>query len=305
MKKRIFFLLLCLIIGGVIFGQNALAQFSIGISPLIFEITGNPGDLIENYIKVYNPSGDSVIQIEMQVEDIAPTGEAGQVIVEPAETESYSITRWVTMEPREFELQPGEEKFVKFAIRVPENAEPGGHYGTVLAASKSVSSPEGTGVGIVTRTGSLVLITVPGIMQEKLAVKDFSAPRYSEHGPILFEIKFENLGTIHVRPTGYVTVTNWLGQKVGDAEIIPRNVLPKGVRKFEASLYQKWFFAGKYTATLTGSYGFSNTPFTPVVITFWAFPWKIGLGILVIIILLVLSRKRWAAAFRILVKGEK
>ncbi len=305
MKKRIFFLLLCLIIGGVIFGQNALAQFSIGISPLIFEITGNPGDLIENYIKVYNPSGDSVIQIEMQVEDIAPTGEAGQVIVEPAETESYSITRWVTMEPREFELQPGEEKFVKFAIRVPENAEPGGHYGTVLAASKSVSSPEGTGVGIVTRTGSLVLITVPGIMQEKLAVKDFSAPRYSEHGPILFEIKFENLGTIHVRPTGYVTVTNWLGQKVGDAEIIPRNVLPKGVRKFEAFLSQKWFFAGKYTATLTGSYGISNTSLTPVVINFWVFPWKFGAVILVVLILLILSRRRWAAAFRILIKGEK
>jgi len=296
--------LLSLIIGGVFLCQNTLAQSSVGISPLIFEITANPGDLIENYIKIYNPNRDLIAQIEMQVEDIAPTGEAGLVIVEPAETESYSITRWVTMEPREVELQPGEEKFVKFVIQVPENAEPGGHYGTVLAAAKSVSGPGGTGVGIVTRTGSLILVTVPGIMQEKLVVKDFSAPRYSEYGPIPFEIRFENLGTIHVRPTGYVTVTNWLGQKVGDAEIVPHNVLPRGVRKFEVSFPQKWFFAGKYTATLTGSYGFSNTLFTPVVITFWAFPWKFGLVILAIFILIILARRRLFTAFRILIKGR-
>lgn len=304
MKKDIF-VLLCLIIGGMIFGQNALAQVSIGISPLIFELTANPGDVIENYLKIYNPSSDSLVQIEMLVEDIRSTGEAGQVIVEPAETESYSIARWVTMEPKEVELQPREEKFVKFIIRVPENAEPGGHYGTVLASTKSVSGPEGTGVGIVARTGSLVLVTVPGVMEEKLVVKDFSVPGYSEYGPIPFEIRFENLGTIHVRPTGYVTVTNWLGQKVGDAEFTPRNVLPKGVRKFETSLSKKWLFAGKYTATLTGSYGLSNTPLTPTVITFWAFPWKIGVGILIIIIFFILSRKRWLAAFRVLIKGEK
>jgi len=243
MKKGIF-LLLSLIIGGVFLGQNALAQLSIGISPLIFELTANPGDVIENYIKVYNPSAESTIVIKMEVEDIAPTGETGQVIVEPAETESYSITRWVTMEPREVGLQPGEEKFVKFIIRVPENAEPGGHYGTVLAGTKSVSGPEGTGVGIVTRTGSLILVTVPGVMKEELAIKDFSAPRYSEHGPILFTIRFENTGTIHVKPKGLITITNWLGKKVEDISFPEKNVLPKGIRKFEASWDQKWLWAG-------------------------------------------------------------
>jgi len=304
MKKGIF-LLLCLIIGGVIFGQDALAQASIGISPLVFEITANPGDVIENYIKVYNPSQDSVVQIEMLVEDIRPTGEAGHVVVEPAETVPYSIAQWVIVEPKEVELQPREEKFVKFTIKVPENAEPGGHYGTVLASTKSVAGPEGTGVGIVARTGSLVLVTVPGVMEEKLVVKDFSAPGYSEYGPVPFEIKFENLGTVHVRPSGYVTITNWLGKKVGDTEITPRNVLPGAVRKFEVSLPEKWLFAGKYTATLTGSYGLSNIPLTPTVITFWAFPWKIGLGLLIVVILFILSRRRWLAAFRILIKGEK
>jgi len=63
------------------------------------------------------------------------------------------------------------------------------------------------------------------------------------------------------------------------------------VRKFETSLSQKWLFAGRYTATLTGNYGLSNVSLTPTVITFWAFPWKVGLGILIVIILLILSRR--------------
>ncbi|MCX6759219.1 MAG: hypothetical protein NT012_01500 [Candidatus Nealsonbacteria bacterium] len=303
-KKLVCFLFL--VIGGLILAKGVLAQLSIGISPLTFELTANPGDVVENYLKVYNPSSDTTIKIGMVLEDIAPTGETGHVVVEPAETETYSLAKWIKVEPAEFDLNPKEEKFIKFTIEVPENAEPGGRYGTVIAGAKGVMGPAAVGAAIAPRVGALVLLTVPGVMKEELVVKSFATLRkYFEHGPISFEIRFENLGTVHVRPTGYVTVTNWLGQKVGDAEISPRNVLPGAVRKFEASLPEKWLFAGKYTATLTGSYGLSNIPLTPTVITFWAFPWKIGLGLLIVIILFILSRKRWLAAFRILIKGEK
>jgi len=301
MKKG--FLFAILIIGGIILGKVVFAQTAIGISPLIFELTGNQGEVIENYLKIYNPSGD-IIGIKMEVEDIAPSGEAGQVIVELPETETYSLAKWIKTEPEEFNLKPGEEKLVKFTITIPENAEPGGHYGTVLGGIKAVTGAGGTGAVVVQRVGALVLLTVPGAMKEELAVKDFSTPRYLEYGPIPFTIRFENKGTVHVKPTGYVTVTNWLGQKVGDAGFSPLNVLPGGVRKFETTLDKKWLLAGKYTATLSGSYGMSNIPFAPVVITFWAFPWKMGLGILIVLILFILSRKRWIAAFRVLIRGE-
>ena len=294
-----------LVIGGLILAPNVSAQFSLGIAPLTFEITANPGDIVENYLKVYNPSPDTSVQIEMVIEDIAPTGEAGHVIVEPAETETYSLARWIETEPKEFSLAPREEKFVKFTINVPENAEPGGHYGTVIAGAKLVAGPRATGAAILPRVGSLVLLTVPGVMREELIVKEFIAPNYSEFGPIPFTIRFENTGTVHVKPTGYITVTNWLGQKVANIEFPSHNVLPRAVRKFETSLPQKWLFAGRYTATLTGNYGLSNVSLTPTVITFWVFPWKVGLGMLVILILLILSRKRWLAAFRILLRGEQ
>ena len=301
MKK--YFLIFILICGGIIFSQVVLAQVSIGVTPLTFELTANPGDVLTNQLKVYNGS-DNTTTIKMEIEDIAPAGEMGEVIPIP-ERETYSLAHWVTTQPSEFTLQPREERYVAFTISVPKNAEPGGHYGTVLARTTAVAAPGATGVGIITRTGVLVLLSVSGQSKEELAVKDFTAPKYSQYGPINFAIRLENKGTVHVKPRAQIVVTDWLGKKVGEIAIPERNVLPGAIRKFDASLDKKWLWAGRYTATLTGNYGSLNLSLPAAVITFWAFPWKIGLVILAVIILIILSRKRWIAAFRVLVKGER
>lgn len=305
MKRRILLFVFLVSTGGLIFAQQAFAQVSIGISPLIFEITGNPGEVIENQVKIYNPLDNVTIGIEMTSEDIAPSGEGGQVRIEPADTETYSLANWVTFEPKEFVLGPREEKWTKFKINIPQNAEPGGHYGTVIAGSSMVAGHTELGSAIAPRVGALVLLTVPGEMKENLTVKDFTAPVYSEKGPINFAVRFENQGTVHVKPKGLITITNWFGQKVAAIPFPEKNVLPDGIRKIDASWNQKLLWGIKYTATLTGNYGFSNTQFAPAVITFWAFPWKVGLGILGAIILLILIRKRILAAFKILIKGER
>lgn len=301
---------------GIIFSQVVFAQGTgVGISPLTFELTANPGDVLTNQVKVYNPS-DAVIGLKMEIEDFTVAGEIGHVKLEPAETETYSIAKWITFEPGEFTLEPGAYKFVTFTVSVPEKAEPGGHYGSVIAGTTAVVGGGVTGAAVAGRVGSLVLLSVAGNTKEELGVKDFNVgtlgeneeftPRnYFEQGPVTFQTRFENTGTIHVKPRGYVTITNWLGKKVADVEFPQNNVLPNSIRKIETSWNQKWFWAGKYTATLVGSYGTANIPLTPTVITFWAFPWKAGLGILIVFILLILSRRRWIAAFRILIQGER
>ena len=295
-------LLLVLIIGGISLVQGVFAQGrSLGISPLSFELTGNPGEVIENYLRVFNPSKDDVVGVKMEVEDIAPSGETGGVVVEAPGTETYSLASWVRCEPGDFSLNPKEEKFIKFTITVPQNAEPGGHYGSVLAGSKAVTGPEFTGTAITQRVGSLVLLTVPGEMREKLLVEEFAAPNYSEYGPIPFTIKFKNKGTVHVRPIGSVTITDFRGEKITEIEIPQKNVLPEAIRKIEVEWCKKWLFGGKYTATLTGSYGISDTPFPSKVINFWVFPWKLDLGIVGLVILMILGRRRWMAALQRLV----
>ncbi len=304
MKENIF--LYILVIGGLVFGHQALSQgTTIGISPVTFELTGNPGDTIVNQIKIYNPSEDTTIGIVMEVEDITPKGEEGQVSAEPAESETFSLMKWVKVDPVEFVLSPKSQEFVTFTITIPQNAEPGGHYGAVLARTKMATGPGFTGAAISQRVGSVILLSVAGQVKEELEVNDFSAPYYSEYGPVNFSVKFENKGTVHVKPKGYITVTDWLGRKVADIELPEKKVLPGAVRKIEIPWNTKWLLSGRYTATLHGSYGVSNLSFETVVISFWGFSWKLGLGVAAVAAFFILTRKRWTAAFKVLLKGEK
>jgi len=300
-------ILIIFILGGLVLTMGAFAQQSgVTISPLTFELTANPGDTLTNTLKIYNPT-DNIISIKMEIEDFRPIGETGQVIVEPEVEITYSLKRWVKTDPTGFTLEPKEQKFVDFEISVPENAEPGGKYGSVLASTTGVVGKGVTGTAVAQKVGVLLLLTVAGEVKEELAIKEFLAPSFLEYGPVPFTMRFENKGTVHVRPRGFVTITNWWGKKVADVEFSQLNVIPGAVRKIETSWQNKWLF-GKYTAMLVGSYGTANLPFNPPILTFWAFPWKIALGIFVVLLLIFAffykTRKRWQLALRILLKGE-
>lgn len=285
-----------------------LAQRSgLTISPLNFELTANPGDVIVNKVTVYNPT-ESVISVNMEVEDFSVAGEGGQVVVEPSETETYSLARWVTTIPSTFTLQPDERQIVDFIIELPQNAEPGGHYGSVLASTGGVAGSGFTGAAIAQKIGSLVLLSVAGDVVEDVQIKEFTAPNFLEFGPVPFVLRFENTGTIHVKPKGFITVSDWRNQKMIDIEFPQKNVLPSSIRKIEAEWDEKWLF-GKYTATVIGSYGTSNTPISPWIITFWVIPWKIltvgGVISLFLLSFFYFTRRRWFGALGILIKGDK
>ncbi len=310
MTKEQTFIFLILVIGGIIVAGFCFAQGGgATVSPTNFEIDANPGEIKPNTIKVYNPT-DNTVTIKMSVEDFHPLGEEGKVAVEPGTDKTYSLKAWVTISPSEFILQPKEEKFVDFTINIPENAEPGGKWGSILASPVTVSGEEGViGATIAPATGTLVLLRISGEVFEELSVKEFLVDKsFFEKGPVSFSIRFENAGTVHLKPRGFVAITNWRGKKITDIEFPQQNVIPGAIRKIETKWQKEWLF-GKYTAMVIGNYGDKNLPFVSSVLTFWAFPWRIGLGILIVLILVLLffykTRKRWQLALRILVRGEK
>ncbi len=173
-----------------------------------------------------------------------------------------------------------------------------------------------TGAAFTQRVGTLVLLTVPGEMKEELVISDFRKGRiykdrgfeakiYFEYGPVYFQAKFENRGTVHIRPVSQIVITDIFGRTVADLRLPQNNVLPNSTRKFEVPLEKKWLWVGRYTATLVGTYGRGNNSLEPAVINFWAFPWKIGAGIVVVLIFFILTRRRWITAFKILFVGER
>lgn len=288
----------------VLIPSIAHAQSSaISVSPLTFELTANPGDRFSNVVKVYN-NGDTPVNVAMEVHDFAPTGEEGKVTLATDEDYSYSLTKWVSVSPETFEIEPVSFRPVEFNISVPLNAEPGGHYGTVLA---SVSGAvESTGAAISQKIGALLLLQVAGQVKELLAVKELSAPRFQEYGPVVIAARFENLGTVHRKPLGYILVQNMFGRETAKINLEQKNVLPNSIRRIETTLDRQWLW-GKYTATLTAIYGSTNEPLLYTT-TFWVIPWRVSLAIfivaLIVLIILYRARRRIFLALKILFRGD-
>ncbi|MDO8264983.1 MAG: DUF916 domain-containing protein [Candidatus Parcubacteria bacterium] len=291
-----------------VFGQTgSTGSIGLSISPLTFELTANPGNTITNKLRVYNPSNSSVA-VSMEVEDFTVSGEEGEIKVAPSETETYSLANWINIDPKSFVLGPKEQAFVDFTINIPKGAEPGGHYGSILAETKGIIGEGMTGLAVTPKIGALVLLMVSGKVNEDLSVEEFSAPSFSEYGPINFSIRFKNNGSVHVRPKGFISITDWQGKKVIDIPFAQKNVIPEAVRKIDAIFDKQWLI-GRYTATLVGNYGTSNYPIEARVLNFWVFPWKIFLGIILtlsaVIFFLFRTRKRWTLALKILIKGDR
>ncbi len=307
---RIISLVFLLVVGlNIPFGQaQELSDDtrSITISPLTYELSANPGEQISNKIKVINTSPQPIF-VTMEVEDFTAVGEGGGVVVQEQDNQTFSLASWVALSETQFTLAPAEQKIIDFTVSVPADGEPGGHYGSILAVVSPPDVLAGGGSGVAQKVGSLLLLSVAGEVKENLIVKEFSAPVFFEKPPIDFILRFENKGTVHVRPRGFVSITNMFGKKEVDIPFPQKNVLPASIRKVDVR-WDPSLAIGKYTATLVANYGTENTPLVSSFV-FWVFPWKLALlvfvGLVIVITLLIKSRRRLRLALRILFRGDK
>jgi hypothetical protein len=208
---------------------------------------------------------------------------------------SYSLAKWVFPEPKTSTLNAGEEKTIPFSINVPKNAEPGGHYASILVSSGGAAPSGGSGASVTSRVGSLILLRVTGNITEDAGVETFStSKRTYQTSPIDFELRIKNNGNNHIKPAGTIVITNIFGQKVTEVPLDGRNVLPGAIRKMSTQWRFSNFLVNRYTATLVASYGQQNKPVSAST-TFYVVP-RIALyvlGALVLLVILLFSgRKR-------------
>lgn len=202
------------------------AAAGVALSPPKFEIEANPGDVISERVSIAN-QGSNTIALSTSVQDFVASGETGQASFIDADQgdSSISISNWVEMSKQNIVVNPGEKVTVDFQIRVPEDAEPGGHYGAIFFAP-----PAGEGqVSLQQRIGSLVLVKVSGdiISEGRLDRfgsfdKDIPGEEIAEQEsqfffrelPIPLAVRYENTGNVHLKPAGKIELFNTFGQPV-------------------------------------------------------------------------------------------
>ncbi|MCL4472707.1 MAG: hypothetical protein M1539_01605 [Actinobacteria bacterium] len=256
------------------------------ISPTKVELDVKQGDIISRNIEISNRTG-STLTIEFSVEDFEGSSDPSQATVFKGDEDSaWGARRWLQPEISSIVLKQGETVNFKTKIVIPKDAEAGGHYAALFASSTYASeNGEGSAINITSRVGSLFLIRVEGAVVEVGSLEKPEVPPFSEYGPINIGLVFNNQGNVHLKPSGHVFVTNFLGQTVADIPVPEWVVLPESVRRSVVTWDSKYLF-GRYTARAEIGYTEDGSPII-VSTTFWVIPWKIILGISAVIIAII------------------
>lgn len=271
------------------------------VGPGKVEVTLNPGESKTVPLTISNRLGETKV-FKISSEDFTGSKDPLQTVVLLGDDRGpYTLKDYLIPEQEEFTLENGQKATMYVTVQVPEDAEPGGRYGTVLVSTvtrDTKSEDTGgaqTGASIVSRIGVLFFVTVPGPVAHDGEVVSFDTTegkRIFQKGPIDFSILFENRGSVHLNPYGILTVTNIAGQVVGEEVIDPWFALPGSLRLREID-WNREFLIGRYTATIMINRGYDDI-IDERSVTFWVLPWKI-IAIALVVIILFLLGIRWIA----------
>ena len=275
-----------------ILAQSASAQETvrnITISPPTVEISAPPGGYKERSLKVIN---DSTVPLTFSVytRDFIVEDTKGTPKLLPPDTLSnkYSAATWMGVSPQTFTIEAGSQQIIDYFVQVPANAGAGGHYAAVLFQPLSTVKVEGTGAAVNTFVGSLFYINVEGPITESANIVSFFANRFQEYGPVKVSTLIGNSGDLHIRPEGSISLFDILGRRVEIEGLKEQNIFPGVSREYENEAGGK-LMIGRYKAQLLASYGQDNNLPLTATLTFWVFPWRIALLLILIAVAIVLS----------------
>lgn len=284
------------------------------ISPPVMDFTLNPGDSVADVVQVYNDEDVPFKIVPELVNFYIKAGDetSGAPEFYPADEvrNGYELAPWITLTGGDEIVGPRERISYPIAIKVPNDAQPGSHFGGVqILAGAPGDDLSGGRIGINRGVTMLIFVRVNGDAHEDISVSRFSGDQgvYS-HLPVDFHVRLDNAGNTHLRPTGDIFVKDMFGREVATILVNPgpqyKTILPGTSRRFDAEWIKKrladgtgeyWqqlknFGFGKYEATLVLNYGPDNKPLTATW-SFWVIPWMALLTMALALALLIVAAR--------------
>jgi hypothetical protein len=277
---------------------SAQESFTLTITPPLFQMTASPGQAWSSDIKVVN-NNPYDITVYASVMNFLAQGEGGAGRFIPANDTKdvpggYTLASWLEVSKAPIFIRAEQSISVPFTLRVPKNAEPGGHYGAILIGTEPPPKTGGSSVRVSSQLTSLFLVRVSGDVSEIGDIRSFSTEKALYQEPkASFALRFENKGNVHLLPQGNITIYNMWGKERGriliNQEADFGNVLPKSIRKFtfEWAGEQNFFDVGRYKAIATLAFGDKEKKTVYRAVNFWVIPVAPALKILAFLILFI------------------
>jgi len=304
---------------GFIFVILAIFPFravALTVSPVRLEVSGEPGQTLTSELTLINEERE-VRTFYSSLENFEARGETGRPYFTPG---TEGLATWMEI-PKEVTLEPGETKTIPFKIEIPQNTEPGGYFAAIFWGSQPPEVKEGGQIMVGTKTGILVLLSVPGEIKGGGGLLEFSTKdkeKFFNSLPITFIYRFQNTSTDRIKPEGEIEIKNIFGKisVVLPANKVEGNVLPRSIRKFEViweetpkdsakaeptgqaqkddtkigffgAVKKQWsnFHFGRYNAELNLKYGIKNEE-ARANYGFYIIPWQL-LSVIIVIFVII------------------
>ncbi|MCB9811712.1 hypothetical protein H6783_02265 [Candidatus Nomurabacteria bacterium] len=268
------------------------------VGPGKIEIEIEPGESKTVFINVSNRTGEERV-FNFGIEDMIGSDDPSKTIELLGSTVGpYSVQSLLSLGGTSLILKNNERARVPVTITIPPDADPGGHYGSVLVDTVAVKSGAGQAdvvtpqSPVVARIGTLFFVTVPGAVDREGSLQEIATVPdtwWHESGPITFSVLFKNTGSVHLAPYGELRITNITGQEVGYVELDPWFAMPGSLRSRDI-IWDRAGLFGRYTATVRVNRSY-NDIIDEASVTFWVVPWKfIVIAVIVLMIIVLLLR---------------
>lgn len=279
----------------------ATAQESgLQISPLSFEFNYQDGSDLSGTIVVTNLE-DKAINYQLETEDFKQVSDDGAPSFAgvPKDNQLPMLSSWIKFDGETSgEIAARKSIEVDFQIDVPNSAEPGGHYAAIFV-KKTVDTDENkTEIGVSSRVGSLILLSVPGDVTRTAEIEEFSTPSFVWKGPIDLNMRVKNSGNVHYDSSAKVAVEPILG-KTDEVDMGTHTIVPSNSRNYSGT-WTKRFPFGYYTLKAQALDGDGNL--VEMEKGMWALPLEIVIPLIVLIILIIWTVKIIKRRYRIVSK---
>ena len=207
--------LLCASMASLLPALTASAQAEatgIAITPPLFELSANPGDTIQHSIRVDNFTS-ATLPLVIDRKDFVPLGEEGQATLSEKPT-NYSLSTWIKPETSSLEIAAKGSKTVTFKIEVPANAEPGGHFGSIVF--RTTPQPDGANTIVSQEIGALVLLKIRA-MPKKRPVLPVSAllKTFGNMGRLILKLALKTKAMCKLARLAPLPLLIFLAKKLG------------------------------------------------------------------------------------------
>jgi hypothetical protein len=265
---------------------HAQEAIAVTVSPPLIQLTIGPGETWSSALKVTNTNKHDVTYYAT-VLDFEATGEEGVgtfiprvQLGAPTGPTGYSLASWIEMASTSVTIPAGESGDVPFTVRVPENAEPGGHYATILVGTQTGTGEiTGPTMQISSYVSSLIFVRLRGEAIESGRIREFRTEQsVYDTADANFLLRFENTGNTHLKPQGDIVIYNMWGKKRGELAVNQErhfgNVLPQSTRRFSFAWTGEGSVAdiGRYSAVVTLAFGDGDKRNISATTYFWVVP---------------------------------